>query len=67
MVLELNNPDHKMLNEYLDELLDAYKNGNVDRVKARSEIAQVIAAAAQDKPGTIQQVRAFRDKRREEA
>lgn len=59
MSLELSEKDHHTLDEYLNKVLDAYKNNEMNQLKARSELAHVIAAAAQDNAAMIAHVRAF--------
>ena len=59
MSLELSEKDHHTLDEYLNKILDAYKNDEMNQLEARSELAHVISAAAQDNAGTMAHVRAI--------
>lgn len=59
MSLKLSEKDHHTLDEHLNKVLDAYKNDKISQLKARSELAHVISAAAQDNAATMDDVRAF--------
>ena len=44
--MELSDADQVAMGEYLNSVLDAYKNGKIDRNRARWAIAHVMTAAA---------------------
>ena len=57
MAIKLSTADHKAMNEYLDSVLDGYKDGEIDLSKARADLAHAISAAAIDNEGFKQYIR----------
>jgi hypothetical protein len=51
MALKLSEADHRALDRYLEEVLDAYKDGKIDLLMAREDLSHAVSAAAIDNPG----------------
>ena len=56
---QLSEEDHHTLDEYLNKVLDAYKNNEMSQLEARCELAHVISAAEKDIAATMAHVQAF--------
>lgn len=48
MTLDLSQADHNLLDEFLNTILDEYRDGNLTQLQARSVIAEAVALAAKD-------------------
>ncbi len=46
--MKLSEADHRAMDTYLEAILDAYKSGKIDRLKARADLAHAMTAAAID-------------------
>jgi hypothetical protein len=44
--MKLTSADHQVLDNYIDQVLIAYKEGKLDLSQARHDLAQAITAAA---------------------
>ena len=47
-MIDLSESDHNLLDEYLNAVLNAYRDGFLDLATARGDLAHLIAAAAKD-------------------
>lgn len=48
MALNLSTKDHEAMDGYIDAVLNAYREGTITLLQARSDLAHVITAAAID-------------------
>lgn len=48
MALVMKQADHKALDKYLDEILAAFKSGDMTREQAHADLAHSMCAAAYD-------------------
>ncbi len=48
MAISLTNKDHRALDGYLDAVLNAYRDGTITLLQARSDLAHALTAAAID-------------------
>ena len=53
MAIELTHADHDAIGEYLNAVLVAYKDGKIDLLQARADLAHAMAAAALGSKGTF--------------
>ncbi|MQX37891.1 hypothetical protein [Roseospira navarrensis] len=53
MAIELNETDHKGLDNFLSQVLDWHASGEIDKLSAVGVIAHVFTAAAIDNEGEV--------------
>ncbi|AWZ01282.1 MAG: hypothetical protein NXH87_08155 [Rhodobiaceae bacterium] len=57
MALKLSDADHGAMDVYINTILDAYRDGEISQLKARSDLAHAITAAAIDNEDFKQYIR----------
>ena len=57
MAIDLTERDHRALDRYLDEVLNAYRDGKLTLGEARGELAHVFTAAAIDNEDVKRHIR----------
>jgi hypothetical protein len=59
MALDLSQADHDVLDDFLNTILDEYRDGNLTQLQARSAIAEAVALATKDNGNITSYMRAM--------
>lgn len=52
-MLHLNERDHRILDRFLDTVLESYKRGELELYEARADLAEAFALAANDNGNVV--------------
>jgi hypothetical protein len=63
MALDLSNADHRILDLFLNPILDGYKTGNLSQMEARLAISEAVTLAASDDENVALYMKATIEKR----
>jgi hypothetical protein len=63
VTLDLSTADHRILDLFLNTILDGYKSDNLSQMEARSAIAEAVALAASDNGNLTRYMKAKIEKR----
>jgi hypothetical protein len=58
MALDLSNTDHRVLDIFLNTILDGYRAGSLTQLEARATIAEAVALAANDNGNLVSYMKA---------
>jgi hypothetical protein len=63
MALDLSNADRRILDLFLNTILDGYKTGNLSQLEARLAISEAVTLAANDDGNVVLYMKATIEKR----
>lgn len=63
MALDLSNADHRVLDIFLNVILDGYRSGSLSQFAARTSIAKAVALAANDDESLVAYMKATIERR----
>ena len=63
MALELSNADHRVLDIFLNVILDGYRSGSLSQFAARTSIAEAVELAANDDGSLVTYMKATIERR----